>query len=66
MKGDRSTGGVDLVQEKRDAREEQKAVEAAEKAKKFEECAQAYIDEHWNGWSKKHCNQWPSPLKRYA
>lgn len=57
--------GVDLVQEKRAAREEKKAVEAMEKAKTFEECAQAYIDEHWNGWSKKHRGQWPSSLKRY-
>src|ERR1700747_637617 len=32
--------GVDLVQEKRTAREEKKAVEAIEKAKTFEECAQ--------------------------
>jgi integrase len=37
-----------------------------EKAKTFEECAQAYIDEHWNGWSEKHRDQWPSSLKRYA
>src|ERR1700722_19950575 len=58
--------GVDLVQEKRAAREEKKAVEAAEKAKTFEECAQAYIDEHWDGWSEKHRAQWPSSLKRYA
>jgi integrase len=58
--------GVDLVQEKRAAREEAKAAEAAEKAKTFEECAQAYIDEHWNGWSEKHRAQWPSSLKRYA
>jgi len=57
--------GVDLVREKRAAREEKKAVEAMEEAKTFEECAQAYIDEHWNGWSKKHRGQWPSSLKRY-
>ncbi len=37
--------GVNLVQEKRAAREEKKAAEAVEKAKTFEECAQAYIDE---------------------
>jgi integrase len=58
--------GVDLVQEKRTAREEAKAAVVAEKAKTFEECAQAYVDEHWNGWSKKHRAQWPSSLKRYA
>ncbi len=37
--------GVDLVQEKRSAREELKAAVRAEKANTFEECAQAYIDE---------------------
>lgn len=58
--------GHDIVQQKRDAREEQKAVAAIEKAKSFEECAQVYIDEHWDGWSKKHRAQWPSSLKRYA
>jgi integrase len=58
--------GVDIVQEKRAARLEAKATEAAVKAKTFEECAQAYIDEHWDGWSKKHRAQWPSSLKRYA
>jgi integrase len=58
--------GVDLVQEKRDAREEKKAAETIEKAKNFEQCAQIYIDERWSGWSKKHRAQWPSSLKRYA
>ena len=58
--------GVDLVEEKRVARQDAKTTEAAEKAKTFEECAQAYIDEHWNTWSEKHRNQWPSSLKRYA
>jgi integrase len=66
VKGDRSTAGVDIVQERRAAREEKKAEAAAEKAKTFEECAQSYIDEHWNGWSEKHRAQWPSSLKRYA
>jgi integrase len=58
--------GVDLVQVKRAAREEEHALEAAERAKTFEECAQAYIDEQWDGWSEKHRAQWPSSLKRYA
>jgi hypothetical protein len=44
--------GADLVQEKRDAREEKKAIKAVEKAKTFEQCAQVYIDERWAGWSK--------------
>jgi integrase len=58
--------GIDLVQEKRSAREEEKAAVRAEKVKTFKECAQAYIDECWNTWSEKHRNQWPSSLKRYA
>jgi len=58
--------GVDLVQERRAAREEQKAAVRAEKARTFEECAQAYIDECWSNWSDKHRNQWPSSLRRYA
>jgi hypothetical protein len=58
--------GVDVVQEKRSAREEQQAIVKAEKAKTFEECAQAYIDGCWNTWSEKHRNQWSSSLKRYA
>jgi hypothetical protein len=58
--------GVDLVREKRSAREEQKAAVKEEKARTFEECAQAYIDECWNNWSEKHRNQWPSSLNRYA
>src|SRR5579864_6240802 len=66
VKGDRSTVGVDIVQEKRESREEKKAAEIAEKVKTFEECAQSYIDKQWNGWSEKHRNQWPSSLKRYA
>ena len=66
VKGDRTTAGVDIVQERRDARAVAKAVVDAAKAKTFEECAQAYIDERWDGWSKKHRAQWPSSLKRYA
>jgi hypothetical protein len=62
----RVRAGVDPVQQKREAREEKKAAQAIEKAKTFEECAQAYIDEHWDGWSEKHRAQWPSSLKRYA
>ena len=58
--------GIDLVEEKRVARQEAKATEAAEQANTFEESAQAYIDEHWNAWSEKHRNQWPSSLKRYG
>jgi hypothetical protein len=32
----------------------------------FEQCAEVYIRERWSTWSKKHRNQWPSSLKRYA
>ena len=66
VKGDRSTPGVDIVQEKRAAREEAKAVKSKVTLPTFEECAEAYIREHWSTWSKKHRDQWPSSLKRYA
>ena len=64
--GDRSTPGVDVVQEKRAVREEAKAVEIKVALPAFEEYAETYIREHWSSWSKKHRNQWPSALKRYA
>ncbi|MGJ5197035.1 tyrosine-type recombinase/integrase [Bradyrhizobium sp. HKCCYLRH1030] len=66
VKGDRSTPGVDIVQEKRAAREEAKAVEIRVTKPTFEQCAEAYIREHWSTWSAKHRQQWPSSLKRYA
>jgi integrase len=66
VKGDRSMPGVDIVQEKRAAREEAKAEEVKITLPTFEECADNYIREHWSSWSKKHRNQWPSSLKRYA
>jgi hypothetical protein len=66
VKGDRSTPGVDIVQERREAREEQKAVEIKAVLPTFEECAEAYIRQHWTTWSEKHRDQWPSSLKRYA
>src|SRR5712664_2522895 len=64
VKGDRTTPGVDIVQEKRAAREEAKAVEIKVTLPTFEQCAETYIREHWSTWSKKHRNQWPSSLKR--
>jgi hypothetical protein len=66
VKGDRSAAGVDIVQEKRAAREEAKATKIKVTLPTFEECAETYIREHWPTWSKKHRNQWPSSLKRYA
>jgi integrase len=66
VKGDRSTPGVDIVQERREAREEQKAVEIKAVLPTFEECAEAFIRQHWTTWSEKHRDQWPSSLKRYA
>jgi integrase len=66
VKGDRSTPGVDIVQEKRAAREDAKAAEIRVIRPTFEQCAETYIREHWPTWSKKHRNQWPSSLKRYA
>jgi integrase len=58
--------GVDIVQEKRSAREEAKVVAVAAASPTFEQCAQRYIDENWSKWSKKHRAQWPSSLKAYA
>jgi Arm domain-containing DNA-binding protein/integrase-like protein len=66
VKGNRSTPGVDIVQEKRAARDEAKAAEIKVALPAFEECSEIYIREHWSIWSKKHRNQWPSSLKRYA
>ena len=66
VKGDRSAPGIDVVQEKRDARENAKATQIKATFPIFEECAETYIREHWSIWSKKHRAQWPSSLKRYA
>ena len=66
VKGDRNTPGVDIVQERREAREEHKAVEIKIVLPTFDECAEAYIRQHWTTWSEKHRDQWPSSLKRYA
>ena len=66
VKGDRNTPDVDIVQERRAAREDLKAAETSILQPPFEQCAEAYISEHWNTWSKKHRDQWPSSLKRYA
>jgi integrase len=48
------------------AREEAKDEEIKVALPAFEQCAEIYIREHWSTWSKKHRNQWPSSLKRYA
>ena len=66
VKGDRSTAGVDIVLVKRDAREEQKAVEIKATLLTFEECAEAYIRQHWSTWSEKHRNQWPSTIGKFT
>jgi integrase len=58
--------GVDLVQQKRDARNQAKAAAVQVASPTFEVCAEAYIREHWSTWSEKHRDQWPSSLKRYA
>lgn len=46
VRGDRSTPGVDIVQEKRAAREQTKAVETKLTLPNFEQCAEVYIREH--------------------
>ena len=66
VKGDRNLPGVDIVLERRAARQELKAAEVNSVQPTFEQCAEAYINEQWSGWSKKHRDQWPSSLKRYA
>lgn len=66
VKGDRNLPGVDIVQERRAARQEVKAAEINSVQPTFEQCAEAYINEHWNSWSKRHRDQWPSSLKRYV
>lgn len=43
VKGDRNTAGKDIVQKRREAREEAKAVEVQNAAPTFEECAEVYI-----------------------
>jgi Arm DNA-binding domain len=58
--------GVDIVQAKRSAREEAKAVAAATTAPTFQQCAERYIEDNWSKWSEKHRAQWPSSLKAYA
>ncbi len=58
--------GVDVVQVKRSAREEAKAVAAVAGLPTFNQCAERYIEENWEKWSKKHRAQWPSSLERYA
>ena len=47
VKGDRSTLGVDIVQQKRAARQEAKATELKLNLPTFEECAEIYIRERW-------------------
>ena len=66
VKGDRNTPGIDIVAEKRAARQKIQAAEIAAVAPTFQQCAEKYIDQHWSTWSAKHRAQWPSSLKRYA
>jgi hypothetical protein len=62
----RVKGGVDIVQERREAREAAKAAEASAYLPTFEECADTYVAEHWAGWSRKHRVEWRSTLQTYA
>jgi integrase len=66
VKGDRSTPGVDIVEERRASREAAKAEEERAYLPTFEEYADAYVTEHWAGWSKKHRVEWRSTLQTYA
>jgi len=58
--------GVDIVQAKREAREEAKAVETTAAEPTFKECAETYVKANEGKWSAKHAAQWPSSLKQYA
>src|SRR6266481_2870418 len=66
VKGDRNTAGIDIVEAKRAARQEVKAVTVAATMPTFEQCAESYVREHWSLWSEKHRAQWPASLKTYA
>jgi integrase len=65
-KGDRTTPGVDIVEERRAARASVTIEGARAGLPTFEKCADAYVEEHWAGWSRKHRAQWASSLKTYA
>lgn len=58
--------GVDLVEERKQARTQEKAAVALAASPTFQECAEKYIDENRAGWSGKHGDQWPATLKTYA
>jgi integrase len=58
--------GVDIVQAKREAREEARVVETIAAAPTFRECAERYIKDNEGKWSGKHAAQWPSSLQAYA
>ncbi len=64
--GDRDKPGIDIVEAKRSARQEEKAVAVAAAMPTFQQCAERYIEENWSNWSGKHRDQWPASLKRYA
>ena len=53
--------GIYIVQERRNAREEAKAVETEAVLSTFEECEEAYIRANWSSWSEKHRDQWHLP-----
>jgi integrase len=57
--------GVDPIERRRADRATQRI--AAAKNLTFDECAQAYIEDHEAGWrNSKHRRQWSSTLKQYA
>ena len=59
--GRRNIPGVDIVQEKRAAREETKAAEIEAKAPTFEQCAEAYITAHSSTWARNIVTNGPRP-----
>jgi integrase len=56
--------GIDPLEAKRER--VRAAIAAAAKATTFEECANAYIELHGDGWSAKHLRDWQSSLRKHV
>ncbi len=58
-------GGVDPIEQAREARSQLRASQAA--AQSFKQCAESYIKAHRAGWkSTKHAQQWENSLEQHA
>lgn len=57
--------GVDLIEEKRQAKQERMISQA--KTMTFAQCVDAYLEAHGDGWKNaKHRQQWENTLAKYA